>query len=616
MKFNFKTLAAFVALSAVMTGCTNDDTSSSGTSSPLLNSTDKSSANDNSASVAEVSIPEEVSEPTASSCSIVFEEDLISVAGDGAGVSDNIVKITKPGVYELSGSRSDCKIEIAAGKDDEITLILNNVSLTSQSGSVIDCEKAKTLTLFSNEGTKNSLSDSENYGTLSDTDPDAAVFTRSDLIINGKGELNIVGRYGDAVKCKDALTIFGGNIGITSADDGITGKDSVNICGGVVNVTAGGDGIKSTNETDADKGDINIMGGELIISSEKDGLQAEKNLTVNDGKITVTAGGAAADEDIAVKDEPWDFDKQHGGGNRGGAMMLSQSVSDSSDSIKGIKAGGDITINGGTISVKSADDSIHSNANIEIGGGTFELSSCDDGIHADEKLVIKDGTINITKSYEGLEGKSIDIQNGTINVKAADDGINAGGGDNGAYFGYGEASDDYFISISGGEITVDADGDGIDSNGTIAQSGGVLTIYGPTGSGNGAIDYERSYAMSGGTLIALGAQGMAQTPSTLSQPCISVNAQAAAGDTIEVRSGGEVVISAVTPKNAQSLIFSTDKFRSGEDYDIYVAGTLVSTVTANEGVSGNGGGPGGIPGGGPGGGNHGPGGFGGFDGRR
>lgn len=611
MKFNFRTLAAFVAMSAMMTGCAKDDTSSSGTSSPLLNTSNKSQTNEID-SISEVKIPVNSDTPDAAGCTIKFEDGKITAEGSGATISNNTVKISKSGVYELSGSSSDCKIEIAADKDSTITLILNNVSLTSKSGSVIDCEKAEMLSLYSNDGTKNFLSDSENYGTLTETDPDAAVFTRSDLIINGRGELNIVGLYGDAVKCKDALTIFDGKTNITSADDGITGKDSVNICGGIVKITSLGDGIKSTNDTDAGKGDINITGGELVINSEKDGISAKKDLNILDGKITVTAGGEAADNEITKKNEPWDFDKR-GDRNKNGSDLLSNNGSDDTDSLKGIKADGDITINGGAIEIKSADDSIHSNANIEILGGTLTLSSCDDAIHADELLVIRDGEISITKSYEGLEGKCIEIGGGKIDIKSTDDGINAAGGDNGSFFGYGNASDEYYISISGGEITVHAEGDGIDSNGTIAQSGGFLTIFGPTDSGNGAIDYERSYAMSGGTLIALGSIGMAQTPSTLSQPCLSINAQAAAGDVIEVRSGNDVILSVETPKDAQSLIFSSDKFKSGTDYDIYISDTLSVTVTANEGVSGNGGmGMGGMrPGG-----NHGPGGFGGAPGGR
>ncbi|MDE6733556.1 MAG: carbohydrate-binding domain-containing protein, partial [Oscillospiraceae bacterium] len=545
-------------------------------------------------------------------CVIKFESEGISVTGDGAKPAGNIVSITKSGVYELSGNTSDCKIEINADKKAEITLLLNNVSLTSRSGSVIDCESAKTLTLYTKNGTKNSLSDTGNY-TGAEDEADAAVFTRSDLLINGEGELTITGRYGDAVKCKDAVVIYNGALNIVSADDGITGKDSVTVYGGTLSVNAGGDGIKSTNSTDAGRGNITIAGGELDITSEKDGIQAEKVLTINGGKIAIKSGGDAADADVTAQDSPWDFDRRGGfRDNQGAQVSQSAQSSQSGDasSHKGLKAGGGITITSGDINIKAADDSIHSNADVEINGGTLTLSSCDDGVHADETLRITDGEVTITKSYEGLEGKCIEIDGGVISVKAADDGLNAAGGDNGSYFGFGQASADYYISITGGTITVDADGDGVDSNGTIAQSGGTVTVFGPTSSANGALDYEMSYAMSGGTLMAFGAQGMAQTPSTLSQPCLSISAQVSAGSTVEVREGSKVILSATLTKAAQSLIFSCEEFEAGTDYDVYVDGSVITTITAADGVSGNGGigGNGGF-GGGHGGFNPGQGGF-------
>ena len=593
MKMNLKALAAILALTTVLTGCSKNGTSSD-TSGVLDSITDDTS------SPAESEVTDKVEAPTQADCSIVFSEDKITASGSGAKVSGNTVNITKSGVYELSGSSSDCKIEINADKDAEITLVLNGAALSSKNGSVIDCEKAKTLTLYSKDGTRNTLSDSDNYTfPTDDTEPDAAVFTRSDLIISGGGELTVNGNYGDAVKCKDALTISGGEVNINAADDGITGKDSVTVSGGIVNVNSDGDGIKSTNSTDEGRGCITVTGGEINITSETDGIQAETYLTVSGGRITVKAGGDAADAEVTAQDSPWDFDRRGGMGGFGGNQTSSDTVSQ-----KGIKAGGDITISGGEFNIKSADDAIHSNASVTIKDGTFTLSSGDDGIHADESLAIHGGTIDVVKSYEGIEGKNIEISGGTISVVAADDGLNAAGGDNGGYFGFGAASDEYYITVSGGNITVNAGGDGIDSNGTIAQSGGVLTIFGPTNSGNGAIDYERSYALSGGTLIAFGAAGMAQTPSTLSQPCLSVIAQAAAGDVIEVREGDKVIISETTPKSAQSLIFSCEEFKVGTEYSIYVGGSLVSTLTAVDGVAGSsgnggfGGGQGGFGGGG------------------
>lgn len=570
MKFNFKTLAAFISLSALMTGCSNDAGSGS---SPLLNTNDKTTVS--------VEKNEGLTSPSAENvtCTVNLSDSGISVNGSGAKVSGKTVNITSSGVYELNGTCSDCKLYIETDKNAEVTLVMNNASLTSTSGSVIDCEKAKTLMLYTNAGTENSLSDSSGY---SNDDADAAVFTRSDLIIAGEGTLNINGVYGDAVKCKDAVEITGGKLVVKSEDDGITGKDSVTIRGGELVINSGGDGVKSTNDTDEGRGFILIEDGEINIESGTDGIQAETSLTVEGGNITIVSGGEAADAEIEASGEDWDFDKRGGFWNNQG----SQSSNADTESIKGLKATGDLTITGGDINVKSADDSVHSNANVKITSGTLLLSSGDDGVHADGNLTITGGTITVTKSYEGLEGKTIDISGGVIDITAADDGINAASG-NGGFSAPGQGNSENYLSISGGEITVSSNGDGIDSNGSIAQSGGVLVVYGPTNSANAAMDYDGSYAMSGGTLIALGSAGMAQAPSTLSQPCLSINANAAAGSKIEVKAGGVTILETTTPKAAQSLIFSCEEFKAGTEYEIYVGGELVSTVTAEEGLTGS-----------------------------
>lgn len=583
MKFNFKTLAAFISLSTLMTGCSND---AGNGSSPLLDTSGKTTVSaDNSKDP--TSAPAEKNEGLTSpaaenvTCAVKLSDSGITVNGSGAKVSGKTVNITSSGVYELSGTCSDGKLCIEADDKAEITLVLNNASLTSTSGSVIDCEKAKTLMLYTNAGTENSLSDCSGYKT--DDSADAAVFTRSDLILAGEGTLNINGVYGDAVKCKDAIEITGGKLVVNSEDDGVTGKDSVTVRGGELVINSGGDGVKSTNDTDAGRGFILIEDGEISIESGTDGIQAETSLTVEGGSITIVSGGAAADAEIEASGEDWDFDKRGGGfwNNQG-----TQSSNADTESIKGLKASGDLTITGGDINVKSADDSVHSNSNVKITNGTLLLSSGDDGVHADGSLTVTGGTITVAKSYEGLEGKTIDISGGVIDITAADDGINAASGGSG-FSAPGQRNSENYLSISGGDITVNAGGDGIDSNGDIAQSGGVLVVYGPTSSANAAMDYDGSYAMSGGTLIAVGSIGMAQAPSTLSQPCLAVSANASAGSKIEVKAGGETILETTTPKAAQSLIFSCEEFKAGTEYEIYVDGKLASTLTAEEGLTGS-----------------------------
>lgn len=548
MEMNFRSLAALFAISVALTGCNTEGTESESSlkaSSPIVSGENTTPE----INIKDIPLYSAVS-PSEADCTVEFSADKANASGNGASVSGTTVTISEGGIYALSGECTNGKIIVDAPKK-EVGLVLNGLNLTSVNNSVIECANAKTLTICVAEGTENFLADSAEYSLAAGEDePDAAVYSKADLAFTGGGKLSVTGNYKDGIKCKDGLVIESGNLGITAVDDGITARDYAVIRGGEISVTAANDGIKTTNDSDSSLGYI----------------------AISDGKLEIRAGGDDANAEITVSDSPFDWDNK----------------SDNQTSKKGIKAVGNIQIQGGEVDIISADDSIHSNANITIDGGKMTLSSCDDGIHADENLTISGGEIAVSKSYEGLEAKNIDISGGVIDVKSSDDGLNAAGGDNGASFGFTEEKGDYYISISGGEITVNAAGDGIDSNGTIAMSGGIVTVFGPTSSGNGALDYEKSFAVSGGTLIALGSRGMAQAPSTLAQPCLSIYADVKSGSKIEVRNGSNVVLSVTARKDCQSLIFTSYKLKSDTEYGIYADGTLLTSVIATDGIAGGG----------------------------
>lgn len=574
MDMSFRTLAALCSLAITMnTGCTdNSRGSSEGSVTPLMSGETSESET--------VITPERAEEcdyapAAAADTSVVFSGNKASVKGRGAAVSGSTVTITAAGVYEVSGKCSDGKIIVDADKESSVTLLLNGLELTCKSGSVIDCEKAEKLLLTAAEGTMNTLSDSESYSLAQDeTEPDAAVFCRSDMVINGSGSLSVTGLYNDGIKCKDGLKICGGNITVNAVADGIVGKDYLIVAAGALDITAGKDGIKSSNDNDSALGYVRIQDGEIFVNSGNDAVQAETELIVDGGSITAVSGGGSA----TVEHSQRDNDR----GDRGGFKFDfdNNAESGSTESMKGLKAGTAVAVNGGELDIDSADDSLHSGGTVTIRKGDIRLSSGDDGIHADGNVTIDGGDIYIEESYEGIEGTSIDVSGGNISVYAFDDGLNAAGGASGA---------EYYISITGGNITVNADGDGLDSNGSMAMSGGTLVVFGPTDSMNGALDYESSFAISGGTLIALGAAGMVQVPSTLSQPCLAINSNVEAGGLIEVRDEeGSTILSVETPKSAQSLIFSASSLSEGNIYGIYADGVLLSEVTAGDGVSGNG----------------------------
>ncbi|MDO5011092.1 MAG: carbohydrate-binding domain-containing protein, partial [Intestinibacter bartlettii] len=388
-------------------------------------------------------------------------------------------------------------------------------------------------------------------------EPNSAIFSKADLVLMGEGTLNINGNYNNGITSKDDLRIQSGTINVESANHGLKGKDCVLIINGTINVASQGDGIKSTNTEDKDRGYVKIEGGKIDITSGEDGIQAETNLIINGGDITLSTGGGS--ENSSTK-EGW--------GNWGPMKdQNSQSLSDTDaeQSAKGIKAEQTIEINGGKLKIDSSDDSIHSNDSILIKDGNINATSGDDGIHADATLQIDGGKINISKSYEGLESQEITINDGNINVVSSDDGINvSGGNDSSSQNRVGEnpfeSTEDGKLIINGGTVVVDAQGDGLDANGSIEMNDGLVVVNGPTSGGDGSLDFDTTFNLNGGTLIAAGSNGMLQNPSDSSKQniisTILTNQQANTLIHIEDEDGNNIITFSPSKQYASVIVSS------------------------------------------------------------
>ena len=459
---------------------------------------------------------------------IVCNGTEIQVEGSGATVENNTLTITKGGTYILSGSLTDGKVVVNTDEDKNVQLVLNGVSLTSLDYAPITILNAKNAYITLAEGTTNTINDGTTYDVAEGEDePSAAIFSKDDLIINGSGALVVTANYKDGITSKDDLQIISGTITIQAADDGIVGKDSVCVRSGKITIDAQGDGIKSTNTDDSSKGYIVIDGGTIEITSGSDGIQAQTQLTVNDGALTITTNGGSANGSSTGNGQ---FNESWGKGNKDRQQPNSNVDTDNTEiaqeeqtSAKALKADNAIGIFGGTVAIDSSDDSIHTNGALRIAGGIITMSSGDDGMHSDSDLLIDGGTIVITKSYEGIESQNITINDGSIHIVSTDDGVNiSGGNDSSSMNGRpGQNTMDAVaggvLTINGGTLTVNADGDGLDSNGNIVMTGGMVTVYGPTNDGNGALDYDGTFNISGGTLLVAGSSGMAQVPTDTSE---------------------------------------------------------------------------------------------------
>ena len=467
------------------------------------------------------------------------------------------ITINEEGIYNLTGTISNGLITV--NTEGNIKLNLNNVSITNSNGPAIYIEQASDVVI--NISGDNYLEDSSTY--TNHTDVDGVLFSHDDLTIEGEGTLTIKANYQDGIVSKDDLKIVSGTYKINSIDDGIRGKDSVYILDGNFEINSEGDGIKSTNDTDSEKGFIKIENGKFKINSSLDGIQSENKLVIDNGEFDITTGGGSSNESSTNDD--WGY------WGRGSTLS-------NTDSAKGLKAVDNIVINSGTFTFDTSDDSIHSNNSVGISDGTITINSGDDGIHADYELIIDNGNIDINKSYEGLESAKITINGGNINLTSTDDGINVAGGNDGSATGRpGEnnySNSNNILTINNGIIYVNAKGDGIDVNGSAYINNGNIRVDGPTDSGNGSLDYDRTFAINGGTFIATGSSGMAQSATNDSEQnniMIYFKSTYSSDDTIKILdNNNNEIMSYKSEKSYSSLLFSSSLLQSNQTYTIMI----------------------------------------------
>jgi len=489
---------------------------------------------------------------------ITFNETSISSDGALASINGSTLTLSAAGDYLISGNLSDGQIIIAADKEDVIHIFFDNVSITNKDGSPFVQLNADKVVVTLLENTVNTLIDGTSYTLNRDEDPDATIFAKDDLTINGLGTLNVTSNTKNGIHGSNDIKIIDASVNVTAAKDGIKGKDSVSLKDAQLLINADNDGIQATNDLDQGLGYIDIDGGIITIIAGLDGIQAETQVLISDGIITIDAGSQAG----------------------------------SNDSGKGIKALLDLTIEGGTLDITSqAEDTLNSKGTLTISAGTIELNAQDDAITANETLLINGGDINISTSYEGLESAEVIINGGTIHLVALDDGINTCTGTV-AYVdgptGNMTQDDGSTLTITGGTIFLSALGDGVDSNGTITMSGGTLIAYGPTANNNGTLDYNKSFTLTGGTIIAVGSSGMAQQASISEINTVMVNLSSTlpTGTLITVvDSSGKVVVAFETIKSAANFVFASESLAKGT-YTVYSGGSLDTSLVDHVSTSG------------------------------
>ena len=486
---------------------------------------------------------------------ITLNDDSISFQGEGVTVNNSTVTITQAGTYVLSGNLNNGQIVVNVADTDDVRIVLENVNIHSETSAAIYVINADKLIVTLPSYTTNTLSGGSTYQNIDENNIDGVIFSKDDLTINGEGTLNIDANYKHAIVSKNDLNIVGGTFNINSVSQALSGKDAVKIYGGVFNIESQGKGIKSENLDESEKGNIYITGGEFNLNT--------------------------------------------------------------------------------------VDDALHTSGSIVIDDGNFNIKTEDDGMHADKDLVINGGNINITESYEGFEGYKVVINGGEINIVSSDDGINAANPDNTNTLEFtpnnvddvpvpptnetntnnqmqlpngmtpgkmGRPNTDNgmindlnaYIKITGGNIVVNASGDGVDSNGSLLVTGGKLFVSGSSNGGDGALDYNGGAKIEGGTVVAVGEVEMNQSfgsESTQYSISYSVSSNQSENNAIKlIDNSGNVVVSWDNPpKGYSAVIVSSPDLEQNGNYKLQTGNdvielTLENIVTTNitQGMGGRG----------------------------
>lgn len=476
------------------------------------------------------------------------EESAIAInLSDGASTADSdsvvidgdTITIAEEGTYILSGNLTNGQIVVEA-ENAKVQLVLDNADISCETSAAIYVKDADKVFITTTDGSTNTVCTSGEFEAIDDNNIDAAIFSKSDLTLNGAGSLEVTCENGHGILSKDDLVITSGEYVVDAGKHALSGKDSVRIAGGTFDLTAGRDGIHSENTDEEEKGFVYIENGSFTITSDGDGIDASYVVEIVEGSFDITAGGGYENGEVHT-----DNDMMGGFGNMGGQMQdgstgegnapsgmtppdgstsdgnapsgmtppdgstgegnapsgmtlpdgnngtdsttttsgtasstdtAETSDSDSSTSTKGIKADGALQILGGDYNINSADDAFHTNSTLEIRDGNMEIATGDDGMHADDALVISDGDINITESYEGIEGLTITIDGGNISIVSSDDGLNAAGGADSS--GFGGMGTDMFASNDDIWIEINGGYLYVLAGGDGVDSNGNLTING------------------------------------------------------------------------------------------------------------------------------------------
>ena len=499
-----------------------------------------------------------------SAASITLSGSTAQSNGSGVSINNATVTISKEGCYLISGELEDGQIIVDAGDSDKVQLVLDNASIHCSTGSAILVRNADKVKVTLAADSENELSDGTEYQT-DDDNPDAALFSKDDLVINGSGSLTVQGNYKHGIAGNDDLVITGGRLTVNSLSHALRGKDSVAILDGTFVLTSQKDGIQASNTEDSTKGWVQIDGGNFTIQSSGDGIQAETNLSIYDGSFTITSGGGAVNGADHTENRGGGFGRP--GGNRPDSANGQTSPEMPSQPAEGGQTPSEMPSQpaegGQTPSEMPSQPAEGGQTPSEMPSQPAEGEQSSSGNESDYSELIFDpddfddtstDDSDTTVSTKGIKaGNALLIQQGTFVIDSADDAIHS----------------NYSVTIDGGSFQLSSGDDGIHAEAYLNINGGTTTI---------AESYEGLEAaqihISGGTTqVSSSDDGL----------------NAAGGSSFELVDGLLVLKDTSSSDTEQTFGGRGGMFEVEDNCDITISGGNLTVTTSNgDGIDSNG----------------------------
>ena len=291
------------------------------------------------------------------------------------------ITVTEEGVYVLSGTAANCTVKIEADKEAKIQLVLDGVTITNSDFPTIYVMSADKVFITTTEGSENTLSVTGTFKADGETNTDAVIYSKEDLVLNGKGTLTVTSAKGNGITSKDDLKITGGTLNVTAALDALEANDSIVIYDGNITVNSKKDGLHAENDEDDSLGYIWIGGGTLSVTATDDAIHGTSFVQVDGGTIIVSGAEGIEGTYIQINDgtiHVTGTDDGLNGANKSSAYETAVEI-----------AGGTLNVTVG----QGDTDAIDSNGNLYVTGGTINITSQMSSFDYDGTATYTGGTI-------------------------------------------------------------------------------------------------------------------------------------------------------------------------------------------------------------------------------